>query len=251
MSPEWVTAMADRVGPSSIRRSKSPHAFVARATTESVVSNPAGRRCASKNPGQAAVISRGVMPCQGPASASRRRSSLITSVTPSSPAMISAVSDARDRSLDATNENIAWPPNASERPIAWAWRRPSAVSGESAMPCQRFTAFHSLWPCRMSKSELSARCIPTEATGAGTMRAVAIVRLFASARQTAGTGRDELPGRTVAEVLDAARDRYGVAFEDVLATCRIWVNGESVGDQTVIGPHDEVAILPPVSGGSW
>jgi molybdopterin converting factor small subunit len=103
----------------------------------------------------------------------------------------------------------------------------------------------------MSKSELSARCIPTEATGAGTMRAVAIVRLFASARQTAGTGRDELPGRTVAEVLDAARDRYGVAFEDVLATCRIWVNGESVGDQTVIGPHDEVAILPPVSGGSW
>jgi molybdopterin converting factor small subunit len=119
------------------------------------------------------------------------------------------------------------------------------------MPCQRFTAFHSLWPWRMSKSELSARCIPTEATGAGTMRAVAIVRLFASARQTAGTGRDELPGRTVAEVLDAARDRYGVAFEDVLATCRIWVNGESVGDQTVIGPHDEVAILPPVSGGSW
>ena len=67
----------------------------------------------------------------------------------------------------------------------------------------------------------------------------------------AGTGRDELPGHTVAEVLDAARERYGVAFGDVLATCRIWVNGESVGDQTVIGPHDEVAILPPVSGGSW
>jgi molybdopterin converting factor small subunit len=103
----------------------------------------------------------------------------------------------------------------------------------------------------MSSKERSARCIPGEAIGAGTLRTVAIVRLFASARQAAGTGRDELPGRTVAEVLDAARERYGVAFGDVLATCRIWVNGESVGDQTAIGPHDEVAILPPVSGGSW
>ena len=59
------------------------------------------------------------------------------------------------------------------------------------------------------------------------------------------------PARTVAEVLDAARERYGVAFGDVLATCRIWVNGESAADQTAIGPHDEVAVLPPVSGGSW
>jgi molybdopterin converting factor small subunit len=125
------------------------------------------------------------------------------------------------------------------------------VSGESAIPCHRFTAFHSLWPCRTSSNERSRRCIPSEASGAGTLRNVAIVRLFASARQIAGTGRDELPGRTVAEVLDAARDRYGVAFADVLATCRIWVNGESVGDQTTIGPGDEVAILPPVSGGSW
>ncbi|HEX4984256.1 MAG TPA: MoaD/ThiS family protein [Ilumatobacteraceae bacterium] len=124
------------------------------------------------------------------------------------------------------------------------------MSGESAMPCQRFTAFHSLWPCRMSSSERSGTCIPAEGTGADTLPVVAIVRLFASARQTAGTGRDELPGRTVAEVLDAARDRYGVAFGDVLTTCRIWVNGESVGEHTAIGPHDEVAILPPVSGGS-
>ena len=119
------------------------------------------------------------------------------------------------------------------------------------MPCQRLTAFHSLWPCRMSSNEGPERYIPSEATGADTLAAVAIVRLFASARQSAGTGRDELPGRTVAEVLDAARERYGVAFGDVLTTCRIWVNGEAAGDQTTIGPHDEVAILPPVSGGSW
>ena len=243
--------MADRGRPSTIRPRMCRHACVARATTESAGSNPAGRRCASRNPGQATLISLGVIPCQGPASASRKRSSLITSVNPSSPAMMTAVSDARERSLDATSENCVSISDARARPIARAWRRPRAVSGESAMPCQRFTAFHSLWPCRMSNSELSAPCILSEATAAGTLPVVAIVRLFASARQTAGTGRDELPGRTVAEVLDAARDRYGVAFDDVLATCRIWVNGETVGDQTVIGPQDEVAILPPVSGGSW
>ena len=224
---------------------------MARATTDSAVSKPVGRRWASRNPGHCSSISRGVIPCQGPASASRRRASLITPANPSSPAMIVAVSEARDRSLDATTEKPIRSAEASDRPIVLAWRRPRSVSGESAMPCQRFTAFHSLWPCRMSSSERSARCIPGEAIGAGTLRTVAIVRLFASARQTAGTGKDELPGRTVAEVLDAARERYGVAFGDVLATCRIWVNGESVGDQTAIGPHDEVAILPPVSGGSW
>jgi molybdopterin converting factor small subunit len=103
----------------------------------------------------------------------------------------------------------------------------------------------------MSSKERSAAGIPGEATGAGTLLPVAIVRLFASARQVAGTGRDELPGRTVAEVLDAARDRYGLAFGDVLTTCRVWVNGDPVDDQTTIGPHDEVAILPPVSGGTW
>jgi sulfur-carrier protein len=243
--------MADRAGLASInRRRMSTHADVARATTDSAVSNPAGRRWASRKPGHAAAISSGVIPCHGPASASRNRSSRITSVSPSPAAMISAVSDARDRSLDATIENRPGASAASDRPIISAWRRPSSVSGESARPCHRLTAFHSLWPCRMSNSEHSGLSIPSEAIGADTLHSVAIVRLFASARQTAGTGRDELPGGTVAEVLDAARARYGVAFGDVLATCRIWVNGESVGDQTTVGAHDEVAILPPVSGGS-
>ena len=74
---------------------------------------------------------------------------------------------------------------------------------------------------------------------------------FASAREAAGTGRDELPGATVGDVMAAARERYGVAFADVLATCRIWVNGEPAGTESLVGPRDEVAILPPVSGGTW
>jgi molybdopterin converting factor small subunit len=83
-----------------------------------------------------------------------------------------------------------------------------------------------------------------------TLAPVAIVRLFASAREAAGTGRDDLPGTTVGEVLGVARQRYGATFAEVLPTCRIWVNGDPAGDATAVGPGDEVAVLPPVSGGA-
>jgi sulfur-carrier protein len=87
-------------------------------------------------------------------------------------------------------------------------------------------------------------------TAVVTLRCVAIVRLFASAREAAGTGRDDLPGATVGEVLDAARARYGAAFADVLPTCRIWLNGDPAPEDADVGPTDEVAVLPPVSGGA-
>jgi molybdopterin converting factor small subunit len=54
----------------------------------------------------------------------------------------------------------------------------------------------------------------------------------------------------VAEVLDAARDRYGEPFSDVLAACRIWVNGEPAEPSDLVSEADEVAVLPPVSGGA-
>lgn len=76
------------------------------------------------------------------------------------------------------------------------------------------------------------------------------MRLFASARDAAGTGSDVLDGTTVAEVLAAAENRYGSRFSDVLATCKVWVNGDDAGPDTVVGPGDEVAVLPPVSGGT-
>jgi molybdopterin converting factor small subunit len=44
--------------------------------------------------------------------------------------------------------------------------------------------------------------------------------------------------------------RFGPDFEAVLASCRIWVNGEAADPSTAVGPGDEVAILPPVSGGA-
>ena len=78
---------------------------------------------------------------------------------------------------------------------------------------------------------------------------VARLRLFASAREAAGTGRDVVDGSTVADVLAASIERYGAAFAAVLPTCRVWVNGEPAEPDVPVGETDEVALLPPVSGG--
>lgn len=92
--------------------------------------------------------------------------------------------------------------------------------------------------------------VPDVAAHRSTLQPMATLRLFASARDAAGRGRDELPGDTVAEVLAMAVDRYGPGFAEVLGTCRVWVNGEDVPEHTAVGPADEVAVLPPVSGGA-
>ncbi len=78
---------------------------------------------------------------------------------------------------------------------------------------------------------------------------MARVKLFASARQAAGTASEEIAGRTVDEVLQIAAERFGAEFVAVMKTCRVWLNGEEVVGTTVVGDADEVAILPPVSGG--
>lgn len=75
------------------------------------------------------------------------------------------------------------------------------------------------------------------------------VRLFAAAREAAGTDRGLLPGATVGEVLDAAGEVWGADFSAVLATCRVWVNGEPATEADAVGDDDEIAVLPPVSGG--
>ena len=91
--------------------------------------------------------------------------------------------------------------------------------------------------------------IPPEGTRSGTLHEMAKVRLFAAARDAAGTGRDELPGDTVGAVLEAATARYGPEFALVLGTCRIWVNGNSADLPDPVRATDELAVLPPVSGG--
>lgn len=76
------------------------------------------------------------------------------------------------------------------------------------------------------------------------------LRLFAQAREAAGTGRDVVDGATVDEVLAHARARYSPGFAALLPSCRVWVNGEPAAGGDAVGDDDEVAVLPPVSGGA-
>ena len=73
--------------------------------------------------------------------------------------------------------------------------------------------------------------------------------LFAAARETAGTRQVELNAATVGEVLELARAHFGPEFSAVLDRSRVWVNGEPAPPETVLSEGDEVAVLPPVSGG--
>jgi len=82
------------------------------------------------------------------------------------------------------------------------------------------------------------------------MATMATLRLFASAREVAGTGHAEFQGSTVGDVLAAAAAEYGPRFTAVLTTCRVWLNGDPVDPQAAVRAGDEVAVLPPVSGGS-
>jgi len=79
---------------------------------------------------------------------------------------------------------------------------------------------------------------------------VARLLLFASAREAAGRSRDTIDGATVADVLAAAKQQFGPRFETVLASCTVWLNGEECEPDAPVADSDEVAVLPPVSGGS-
>lgn len=76
-----------------------------------------------------------------------------------------------------------------------------------------------------------------------------VLRLFGPARTSAGTGRVEVPGSSVAEVLDVAIRRFGPLFAEVVGTSRLWVNGETADGDRVLDEGDELAVIPPVSGG--
>ena len=78
---------------------------------------------------------------------------------------------------------------------------------------------------------------------------MATLRLFATVRVAAGVGKASFDGATVGEILDAAVAEYGAEFESLVPVCRIWVNGQVADRETAVSGTDEVALLPPVSGG--
>lgn len=79
---------------------------------------------------------------------------------------------------------------------------------------------------------------------------MARLRLFASLREAAGTGSVEVPGETVQEVVNRATARFGPAFAHALLTAQTWVNGERAGPATPVRDDDEIALIPPISGGT-
>jgi MoaD family protein len=79
--------------------------------------------------------------------------------------------------------------------------------------------------------------------------------LFAAAREAAGCSRDEFDltsGASLGRLLTEAVERYGEPFADVLGTARVWINGDEPenGRATLLRAGDEIAVLPPVSGGA-
>lgn len=51
------------------------------------------------------------------------------------------------------------------------------------------------------------------------------------------------------EVIAAAVSKYGTTFGAVADNSRVWLNGEPADGPEVVGDDDEIAVLPPVSGG--
>lgn len=78
---------------------------------------------------------------------------------------------------------------------------------------------------------------------------MATLRLFAQAREAAGAKTAQISGATVGEILDVAVASYGDLFAAVLGQSNVWLNGDPVDRSATVSDSDEVAVLPPVSGG--
>jgi len=75
------------------------------------------------------------------------------------------------------------------------------------------------------------------------------VRLFASLRELADASEVEAAGSTAGDVVDALWERFGGRFAAIAAVGSVVVNGERASRAALVAEGDEVALLPPVSGG--
>jgi molybdopterin converting factor subunit 1 len=81
---------------------------------------------------------------------------------------------------------------------------------------------------------------------------VVVIHLFAVARQLAGTPSVdiEISEHGTVEMLRTALAEAIPALREALPRLRIAVDSEYVDDSFMLRPGAEVAIIPPVSGGS-
>jgi len=79
------------------------------------------------------------------------------------------------------------------------------------------------------------------------------VRVFAALRELAGTGELQVSGRSVGDVVEATiaavAPERAERFAQIAAVSSFVVNGERAAREAPVADGDEVAILPPVSGG--
>lgn len=78
------------------------------------------------------------------------------------------------------------------------------------------------------------------------------VRLFAAVREAAGAEEAEVRPGPLPRILDELRAMFGPEFARRLDVCSVLVDGQAVRAGVAVDVPDgaEVAILPPVSGGS-
>jgi MoaD family protein len=76
------------------------------------------------------------------------------------------------------------------------------------------------------------------------------VRLFAALRDLAGASRVQAEGATVGEVVAGLSERYGERFAAIVRAGSVVVDGERAAADRRLANGEEVALLPPVSGGS-
>jgi len=79
--------------------------------------------------------------------------------------------------------------------------------------------------------------------------AVARVRLFASLRELAGASRLDVDGATPGEIVDALTEKFGPKFGEIARAGSVVVDGERSTMDAHLHGDEEVALLPPVSGG--
>jgi MoaD family protein len=75
------------------------------------------------------------------------------------------------------------------------------------------------------------------------------VRVFAALRELAGASEVESSGSTVGEIVDELERRYGQRFGRIARAGSAVVDGERALLDREVREGEEVALLPPVSGG--
>jgi MoaD family protein len=75
------------------------------------------------------------------------------------------------------------------------------------------------------------------------------IRLFAALRDIAGASELEFDAPDVATLREELAAKFGDEFGRILAAGAVIVDEEKAADDRRLQPGDDVALLPPVSGG--